>query len=173
MFGSTAEQIRRLDARGIPVEIVPGVSSFSAAAAALRCELTLPEVGQTVIITRAAGRTPMPAGESLDELGRHGATMVLFLSITLLDKAARELEPHYGAACPVAVVHRASWPDQRIVRGALHDIAAKVRAEKIRSQSIVIVGEILTCDDFADSRLYAADFSHRHRRGRRRSEVGP
>lgn len=167
IFGATAEQIRRLAAQGIAYEIIPGVSSFTAAAAALGRELTLPELSQTVILTRAEGRTPMPEGEKLHDLARHGATLVLFLSINLLKKVTRELEPAYGADCPAAVVHKASCPDQRIVIGTLADIADKVRAAGIRSQSIVMVGRVLTATDFADSRLYAADFSHGFRKRQR------
>lgn len=163
LFGSTAEQMRRMRALGIDYEIVPGVSSFSAAAAALGRELTLPEVTQTVIITRAEGRTPMPPKERLAELGQHQSTLVLFLSINLLAHIVEELVPHYGADCPVAVVHRASWPDQQVVQGTLGDIRSKVKALRITSQSIIIVGRVLTCEDFADSRLYAPDFHHNFR----------
>lgn len=167
LFGSTAEQMRRMSALGIAHEIVPGVSSFTAAAAALGRELTLPELSQTVILTRAEGRTPMPERERLQQLAEHRATLALFLSITLLDDVTAALIPAYGADCPVAVVHRASWPDQRIVRGTLADIREKVRAAKIRSQSMILVGRVLTAEDFADSRLYAPDFAHRFRRVRK------
>jgi precorrin-4/cobalt-precorrin-4 C11-methyltransferase len=163
IFGSTAEQMRRMRALGIEYEIIPGVSSFTAAAAALGRELTLPEVSQTVIVTRAEGRTPMPPKERLAELGQHQSTLVLFLSINLLASIIEELTPHYGEDCPVAVVHRASWPDQVVIQGTLSDIRAKVKALRITSQSIVIVGRVLTCEDFADSRLYAADFHHGYR----------
>jgi precorrin-4/cobalt-precorrin-4 C11-methyltransferase len=169
LFGSTAEQMRRLAELGIPCEIVPGVSSFSAAAAALGRELTLPELSQTVILTRAGGRTPMPAGEELSELARHGATLALFLSITLLDEVVEALIPSYGADCPVAVVHKASCPDQKIVTGTLADIHGKVKAEKIRTQSMILVGRVLTAEDFACSRLYDPTFSHRFRKARRTS----
>lgn len=171
LFGSTAEQMRRMRAAGIEYEIVPGVSSFTAAAAALGRELTLPEVSQTVILSRAEGRTPMPDGERLGALAEHGATLVLFLSITLLAKAARELSPAYGEDCPVAVVHKASCPAQQIILGTLADIASKVKAAGIFSQSIIIVGAVLTSEDFADSRLYDPDFTHRYRQGRRRASM--
>jgi precorrin-4/cobalt-precorrin-4 C11-methyltransferase len=164
IFGSTAEQMRRFEALGIAYEIVPGVSSFSAAAAAVGRELTLPELSQTIILTRAEGRTPMPDGEKLADLARHKATLVFFLSITLLAKVARELAPFYGEDCPAFVIHRASWPDQVIVRGTLADIFAKVREAKITSQSIIIVGHVLTATDFADSRLYDPTFSHGYRK---------
>jgi precorrin-4/cobalt-precorrin-4 C11-methyltransferase len=164
IFGSTAEQMRRFEALGIAYEIVPGVSSFSAAAAAVGRELTLPELSQTIILTRAEGRTPMPDGEKLADLARHRATLVFFLSITLLAKVARELAPVYGEDCPAFVIHRASWPDQVILRGTLADIFAKVREAKITSQSIIIVGRVLTATDFADSRLYDPSFSHGYRK---------
>jgi precorrin-4/cobalt-precorrin-4 C11-methyltransferase len=164
LFGSTAEQMRRMEQLGIPYEIVPGVSSFTAAAAALGRELTLPELSQTVILTRAAGRTPMPAGERLDQLASHGATLCLFLSITLLRDVTAALLPAYGADCPVAIVHRASWPDQKIVRGTLADIRERARAAGLRSQSMIIVGRVLTSSDFANSRLYDPQFRHRFRR---------
>ncbi len=170
IFGSTAEQMRRLNELGIPYEIVPGVSSFTAAASVLGRELTLPELSQTVILTRAEGRTPMPDGEKLADLARHGATMALFLSITLLDEVAKALIPAYGADCPVAVVHKATCPDQKVVTGTLADIRAKAKAAGIRTQSMVLVGRVLTSSDFANSRLYDPDFSHRFRRARRRQE---
>lgn len=164
VFGSTAEQMRRLLQLGIPYEIVPGVSSFTAAAAALGRELTLPELTQTVILTRAEGRTPMPDREKLDDLARHHATLALFLSITLLREVAESLIPEYGADCPVAVVHKATCPDQKIVLGTLSDILVRVREAGIKSQSMIIIGRVLTANDFADSRLYAPDFSHGYRR---------
>jgi precorrin-4/cobalt-precorrin-4 C11-methyltransferase len=164
IFGSTAEQMRRLDALDIEYEIVPGVSSFSAAAAALGKELTLPELSQTVILTRAEGRTPMPEGEKLEDLGRHGATLALFLSVNLLDDVTAALSPSYGADCPVAVVHKASCPDQKIVTGTLADIRAKVKAAGIKTQAMILVGRVLTAKDFADSRLYDPTFSHRFRK---------
>ena len=162
IFGSTAEQMRRLEELGIPYEIVPGVSSFAAAAAALGKELTLPELSQTIILTRIEGRTPMP--EKLEELARHKATLCLFLSITLMREVTEALTPSYGADCPVAVVHKASCPDQKIVMGTLADIRDRVKAAGIRTQSMIIVGRVLTSTDFAASRLYDADFSHRFRK---------
>lgn len=170
VFGSTGEQMRRMDELGIAYEIVPGVSSFTAAAAVLGRELTLPELSQTVILTRAEGRTPMPEREKLADLARHGATLALFLSITLLAEVARELIPAYGADCPVAVVHKATCPDQQIVRGTLADIAAQVKAARIRSQSMILVGRVLTATDFADSKLYDPAFTHRFRRGTARKD---
>jgi precorrin-4/cobalt-precorrin-4 C11-methyltransferase len=166
IFGSTAEQMRRLTELGIEYEVVPGVSSFSAAAAVLGRELTLPELSQTVILTRAEGRTPMPEGQKLADLARHHATLALFLSITLLREVASELIPAYGADCPVVVVHKATCSDQRVVTGTLGDIYERVREAKISSQSMIIVGRVLTSTDFANSRLYAPDFSHRFRRAK-------
>jgi precorrin-4/cobalt-precorrin-4 C11-methyltransferase len=166
VFGSTAEQMRRLAQLGIPYEIVPGVSSFTAAAAVLGRELTLPELSQTVILTRAEGRTPTPEREKLRDLGRHQATLALFLSITLLREVTESLIPEYGADCPVAVVHKATCPDQKILWGTLSDIVVRVREAGIKSQSMVLIGRVLTSDDFAESRLYAADFSHGYRRSR-------
>jgi precorrin-4/cobalt-precorrin-4 C11-methyltransferase len=167
IFGSTAEQMRRLDALGIPYEIVPGVSSFTAAAAALGRELTLPEVAQTVILTRAEGRTPVPEGEKLADLARHRATLALFLSITRMKQVCADLRPEYGDDCPVAVVHKASWPDQVIVTGTLADITEKVKAAKITATAMVLVGTALTHNEFADSRLYDPTFQHRFRKARR------
>lgn len=164
IFGSTAEQIRKLEAFGIPYEVIPGVSSFTAAAAALGKELTLPELCQTVIITRAEGRTPMPDLEQLSALGQHQATMCLFLSVMLLTKVTRQLTPVYGEDCPVAVIYKASCPDQKIVTGTLKDINGKVRQAKITSQAMILIGRVLTAKDFKDSRLYAADFSHGYRK---------
>ncbi|WP_437288423.1 precorrin-4 C(11)-methyltransferase [Sorangium sp. So ce406] len=168
LFGSTAEQMRRMDELGIAYEIIPGVSSFTAAAAALGRELTLPELSQTVILTRAEGRTPVPPAERLEELARHQATLCLFLSITLLKDVTAALIPAYGADCPVAVVHKASCPDQKIVTGTLADIREKVRAEGIKSQSMILVGRVLTSTDFADSRLYDPEFSHRFRKAEKK-----
>jgi precorrin-4/cobalt-precorrin-4 C11-methyltransferase len=167
LFGSTAEQMRRMTELGIAYEIIPGVSSFTAAAAVLGRELTLPELSQTVIITRAEGRTPMPEREKLDELARHQATLALFLSITLLEDVTRALIPSYGADCPIAVVHKATCPDQKIVTGTLADIRDKVREARIRSQSMILVGRVLTSTDFAASKLYDPGFSHRFRKARK------
>jgi precorrin-4/cobalt-precorrin-4 C11-methyltransferase len=166
VFGSTAEQMRRMDALGIAYEIVPGVSSFAAAAAAIGRELTLPELCQTVILTRGEGRTPVPPDEKLGDLARHQATLCLFLSITLIRQVAEELTPAYGADCPVCVVHKASWPDQEIVWGTLADISERVKRAGLKTTSMVLVGRVLTAHDFAESRLYAADFSHGYRRAR-------
>ena len=153
--------MRRLDALGIPYDVTPGVPAFAAAAAALGRELTLPGVAQTVILTRTAVRaSPMPKGETLAALGRSGATLAVHLSINNLARVVRELTPLYGARCPAAVVHRASWPDQAIVQGTLADIRAKVRASGFTRTALILVGRALRPKDFADSRLYAPDHSH-------------
>ena len=164
IYGSTGEQMRVLDKLGIEYEIVPGVSSFLAASAAIKKELTLPELSQTVIVSRVEGRTTMPEKEQLADLAKHESTLVLFLSITLLNKIEEELIPVRGADCPVAVIHKASMPEQKIITGTLGDIREKVKAAKIASQSIIIIGEVLTSTDFADSRLYSAEFFHRFRK---------
>jgi len=166
IFGSTAEQIRRMEELGIPYEIVPGVSSFTAAAAMLGKELTLPELSQTVILTRAEGRTPMPELEKLASLAQHRATLVLFLSITLIRDVVEELIPHYGENCPVVVVQKATWPDQKIVRGTLADITTKVQRAKISDTALIFVGEVLTSKNFSNSRLYDPEFTHRFRKGK-------
>src|SRR5262249_40444718 len=139
----------------------------TAAAAALGRELTLPELSQTVILTRAAGRTAVPPGEELAALAAHRATLALFLSITLLDEVIAALAPSYGDDCPVAIVHKASCPDQQIVIGTLADIRDKVRAARIKTQAMILVGRVLTATDFADSRLYDPTFAHRYRKARR------
>ncbi len=166
IFGSTAEQVRQLERLGIDYEIIPGVSSFTAAAAAIGKELTLPEISQTIILTRAEGRTPMPEKEKLDELARHGATMAIFLSVTLLRRVAEALIPSYGADCPVAVVHKASWPDQVVVHGTLDGICEKVRAAKFNDTAMILVGRVLAARDFPNSRLYDPAFTHRFRKGK-------
>lgn len=161
LYGAIAEQIRRLRALAIPFEIVPGVPAYAAAAAALECELTLPEVSQTVILTRTAMKaSAMPEGEDLATLGKSGATLAIHLSIRNLKHVEAALTPHYGADCPVAVVYRASWPDQLILRGTLANIRGKVRAAKITRTALILVGRVLGEADFRDSRLY--DPSHVH-----------
>ncbi|MGX7829507.1 precorrin-4 C(11)-methyltransferase [Actinokineospora sp. 24-640] len=157
VFSAMAEQARRLDAAGVPYDICPGVPAFAAAAAALRRELTVPGVAQTVILTRTAARaTPMPAGEDLDTLGRSRATMVLHLAVQRVDEVVAELIPNYGPDCPVAVVARASRPDELILRGTLDGIAAAVRAAGIRRTAVIVVGRALETPDFCDSHLYSA-----------------
>ncbi len=161
LYGAIAEQIRRLQALGIDYTITPGVPAYAAAAAALGRELTLPGVSQTVILTRTAMKaSAMPAGEDLAKLGATGATLAIHLSVRNLRQVVADLSPHYGPDCPVAVVYRASWPDEKIVRGTLADIQARVRAAKITRTALVLVGRVLADADFSDSKLYAPD--HRH-----------
>ncbi len=161
LYGAIAEQMRRLDGLGIAYDVTPGVPAYAAAAAALKTELTLPGVSQTVILTRTAVRaSAMPEGESLAALGASGATLAIHLSINNLAAVVRELEPHYGADCPVAVVHCASRPDERIIRGRLDDVRAKVKAASLTRTALILVGRVLEPVDFADSKLY--DPAHHH-----------
>jgi precorrin-4/cobalt-precorrin-4 C11-methyltransferase len=161
LYGAIAEQMRRLDALGIPYDVTPGVPAFAAAAALLQQELTLPGIAQTVIVTRTDGKaSPMPKGEDLDTLGKSGATLAIHLSVRNLSKVTAELSPHYGEDCPVVVVYRATWPDEKVVRGTLADIRQRVRAEKITRTALILVGRVFENHDFGDSRLYASD--HRH-----------
>ena len=169
LYGAIAEQMRRLDALGIPYDLTPGVPAFAAAAAALGVELTLPELAQTVILTRTAVRaSPMPPGEDLATLGRSGATLVLHLSVNNLAKVVRELLPHYGADCPAAVVWRASWPDQRILRGTLATLRDQVKEAGFTRTALILVGRVLAAPEAAESRLYAASHSHVLRKRKQR-----
>ncbi len=164
LYSAMAEQIRRLEALGIPYDITPGVPAYCGAAAALGRELTLPGISQTIILTRTTMRTSaMPPGEELRMLGATGATLAIHLSARNLDHIAAELSPHYGADCPVAVVYRATWPDQRIFRGTLTDIAGQVTAAGITKTALVLVGRVLGAAEFPDSRLYAGEFGHEAR----------
>jgi precorrin-4/cobalt-precorrin-4 C11-methyltransferase len=161
LYGAIAEQMRRLDALGIPYDVTPGVPAFAAAAAALKAELTLPEISQTVILTRTAVRaTPMPAGEELETLARSGATLAIHLSINNLAGVVRALAPHYGADCPVVIAYRVSWPDERILRGTLADIRDQVKAAGITRTALILVGRALAASGFSDSKLYAAAHHH-------------
>jgi precorrin-4/cobalt-precorrin-4 C11-methyltransferase len=161
LYGAIGEQIRRLKVMAIEYTITPGVPAFAACAAALGLELTLPDVSQTIILTRTAMKSSaMPPGEELASLGRSGATLAIHLSARNLRQVCRDLIPHYGADCPVALVYRASWPDQRIIRGTLADIREKTRAAKLTRTALVLVGRVLDGEEATDSRLYAAD--HRH-----------
>ncbi|MEV6671244.1 precorrin-4 C(11)-methyltransferase [Streptomyces sp. NPDC051162] len=156
VFSAVAEQMRRLDAAGIAYEIVPGVPSFAAAAAALGRELTVPTVGQTVILTRVAQQaTPMPAGEDLATLGRSGALLVLHLAARYADRVVAELLPHYGPDCPAAVVAMASRPDELVLRGTLADIAGQVEEAGVVRTAVIIVGRALAAEQFPDSHLYS------------------
>lgn len=157
LFSAMAEQMRRLDAADVPYEVVPGVPAYAAAAAALQRELTVPGVGQTVILTRTAARaTPMPPGEDLATLGASKSTLVLHLAVQRVDAVVAELLPHYGPDCPAAVVAYASRPDEVILRGSLGDIAAQVRAAGIQRTAVIVVGAVLTAETFPDSHLYSS-----------------
>lgn len=161
LYGAVAEQMRRLDALGIPYDITPGVSSYAAAAAALKTELTLPGVAQTVILTRTATRaSAMPAGEELATLGQSGATLAIHLSVNNLARVVRELTPHYGADCPTVVAYRVSWPDELIIRGTLTDIRDQVKQAQITRTALILVGPVLDNHAFADSKLYASEHHH-------------
>lgn len=161
LYGAIAEQMRRLDALSIGYDITPGVPAYAAAAAALGRELTLPGVAQTVILTRTAMKaSAMPAGEELARLGASGATLAIHLSVRNLAHVVGTLAPLYGDDCPVAVVYRASWPDELILRGTLADIRAQVRAAKVTRTALVLVGRVLGEAAFDDSRLY--DPGHVH-----------
>ncbi|QDY79688.1 precorrin-4 C(11)-methyltransferase [Streptomyces qinzhouensis] len=158
VFSAVAEQMRRLDAAGIPYEVVPGVPAFAAAAAALKRELTVPTVGQTVVLTRIAQRaTPMPDGEDLATLGRSGALIVLHLAARYADRVVAELLPHYGADCPAAVVAYASRPDELIIRGTLDEIAGKVKEAGVVRTAVIMVGRTLGAEQFRDSHLYSPE----------------
>lgn len=170
LWSALGEQIARLDTDGIPWTVTPGVPAFAAAAAALGAELTRPEVVQSVVLTRTPGRaSAMPDSETLDAFARTGATLALHLSIQNLASVADELAPVLGSGCPIAVVHRASWPDQKIVRGTLADIATRIDASMTRT-AMILIGPALGQGDFSESRLYATDYD---RRWRPRGEDSP
>ena len=173
LYGATLEQMRILESEGVDYEIIPGVSAAFAAAAVLKSELTVPEVSQTVIMTRVEGRVPMPEGEDLVSLARHGSTLVIFLSVTRMFRIANQLqEAGYPADTPVAVAYRVGWPDQQIIRGTLTDIAQKVRDAKITLQALIIVGKAVDpnlLDPASDERvavshLYSDEYTHLYRR---------
>ncbi len=186
IYGAILEQMRVLEAKGIDYEIVPGVSSAFAAAALLKAELTVPDVSQTVILTRFEGRVPMPQGEQLRDLAAHGCTLVIFLSITRMYRIVRELRAAgYPKDTPVAVVYRVGWPDQKVIRGTLTDIVAKVREAKIALQALILVGKAVDPSlrqpkvaqegEVASSHLYSESYTHLYRRSRtaKRSAVPP
>lgn len=157
VFSAIAEQARRLDRAGIAYDITPGVPAFAAASAALKRELTVPGVGQTVVLTRIAQRaTPMPPGEDLPSLGATGATLVLHLAIQRIEQVVAELLPHYGSGCPAAVVAYASQENEVLLRGTLGDIAAQVLAAGVKRTAVIIVGKVLAAEGFRDSHLYSA-----------------
>jgi precorrin-4/cobalt-precorrin-4 C11-methyltransferase len=164
IFSALGEQLRRLRRRGIAYSITPGVPAFAAAAAALECELTLPEVAQSVVLTRTPGRaSAMPAAETLQAFAATRATLAIHLSIHVLEEVVAALRPHYGADCPVAVVYRASWPDQRIVRGRLEAIVTAIGASPIERTATILVGRVLEEDAFRESALYNSDYQRRFR----------
>lgn len=164
LYGAIREQMRELDQLGIEYEVVPGVSSFQAAAAAVKAELTAPEVAQTVILTRTSGRTPLPPQQELSQLAQIGATLCIFLSVQNIARVVCDLVGAYGEDCPVAVVYHASWPDQRIISGVLADIVDQVAAAGLEKTSMIIVGRALQ-HDIPASKLYDATFSHGYRKG--------
>lgn len=166
VYGAIGEQMAALDVMGMEYEVIPGVSSFQAAAAALKKELTVPEVSQTVILTRAAGRTPVPPEQDLSALAGARATMMVFLSAGMMDEVAAKLAESYGSETPVSVVYRASWPDERIVTGTLSDIAEKVAEAGITKTAMIAVGPALDEWGGTASRLYDESFSHGSRRAR-------
>ncbi|RKE38804.1 precorrin-4 C11-methyltransferase /precorrin-2 C20-methyltransferase [Paraburkholderia sp. BL23I1N1] len=155
LYGAIGEQIRRLRELGIPYEIVPGVTATAACAATLGCELTLPNISQTLILTRFASKTTMPEGEQLADLARHRATMAIHLGVRHLARIVDELRPHYGGECPIAVIYRASWPDEEKITGTLDDIVGKVQTTHIERTALILVGQVLAAEGFAESTLYA------------------
>ncbi|MEN5034737.1 precorrin-4 C(11)-methyltransferase [Pseudomonas sp. TWI929] len=165
LYGAIGEQIRHLQVLGIDYQIIPGVTATAASAALLGCELTLPQVAQTVILTRYGDSSPMPPGEQLGDLARHGSTLAIHLGVKHLARIVDELLPHYGAHCPVAVVHRATWPDQDWVRGTLGNIVERVAAKAFRRTALILVGHVLGDTPFAESALYRAGHAHLYRPG--------
>ncbi|GHC62583.1 precorrin-4 C(11)-methyltransferase [Neogemmobacter tilapiae] len=163
VWSAMGEQLRRLRALDIPYDVTPGVPSFAAAAATLQAELTLPGVAQSVVLTRTSGRaSAMPEGEALENFARTGAVLCIHLSVHVLENVVETLVPHYGADCPVAVVWRASWPDERVVRATLGTLRTAIGAEMERT-ALIMVGRSLGATDFDESRLYAGDYDRRYR----------
>lgn len=161
IYGAMAEQMRRLDALGIPYDVTPGVPAFVAAAAAMKQELTIPEVNQSIILTRTSVKSSaMPEGEDLATLGKSGATLVIYLSIRNLAKIEAELAPLYGADCPVVVAYRVGWPDEQVLRGTLSDIVEKVAVSGVKRTAMVFVGRGLDPQNFRDLALYHEAHSH-------------
>lgn len=164
IWSAVGEQTRRLEALGIPYTITPGVPAFAAASAALKRELTLPEVAQSVVLTRTSGRaSAMPARETLATFAQARATMAIHLSIHALPRVVAELTPFYGADCPIALVYRASWPDERIIRGTLGAIEALASAAPMERTALILVGPALAAEDFRESALYDAGYDRRFR----------
>ena len=163
IYGAIGEQIRELKKLNIEYEIIPGVSSLFGTASVLEAELTIPEVSQSVIITRPAGRTPKKELESIKSFSKHNATMCIFLGISMIDKVVDELLEGYSEDTPVAVVKKATWPDQEIIRGSLKDIASKVKEANITKTAMIVVGDVLEPGDFTPSKLYDANSKHEYR----------
>jgi len=164
IYSALAEQLRRLQRHGIPYTLTPGVPAFAAAAAVLGRELTVPGLAQSVVLTRMPGRASrMPEGERLPSFAASGATLAIHLAIQALDAIVEQLTPHYGADCPVAVVMRASWPDERVLRGTLGDIRAKLAVEPMERTALVFVGRCLEAEHFEESALYSTDYHRRFR----------
>ena len=161
LYGAIAEQMRRLDELNIPYDVTPGVPAYAAAAAALKTELTLPNLCQTVILTRTSTKSsPMPIKEELSSLGKIGATIAIHLSINNLKNVVDELTPFYSKNCPAVVLYRVTWPDEVVIRGKLSDIRKKVKKAGITRTALIIVGHVIEAKNFHDSRLYAADHHH-------------
>jgi precorrin-4/cobalt-precorrin-4 C11-methyltransferase len=164
IWSAVGEQMRRLDQLGIPYTMTPGVPAFAAASAALKRELTLPEVAQSLVLTRTSGRaSAMPETEKLAIFAQSGATLAIHLSIHALSQVVADLIPFYGANCPVAIVYRASWPDERIIRGQLDDIETRAAETPVDRTALILVGPALAAQDFRDSALYDADYDRRFR----------
>jgi precorrin-4/cobalt-precorrin-4 C11-methyltransferase len=164
IYGAIGEQMEILRQREIDFEIIPGVSSFFAAAASLETELTLPEVSQTVIITRPEGRTPKPSAEAISKLAEHNATMCIFLGVQMIDDVVNDLLTHYKPQTPVAVVQKASWPDEKIVRGDLSNISDKVHELRITKTAMILIGDVLNTKKIIPSKLYDRSFTHEYRK---------
>jgi len=166
IWSACGEQMRRLDALAIPYSVTPGVPAFAAAAAALKRELTLPGVAQSLVLTRTSGRaSAMPEREKLATFAASGTTLAVHLSIHVIDQVLSELTPFYGAECPVAIVFRASWPDERILRGTLASIAEQVRKSGMERTALILIGPALAAEDFGESALYSAGYDRRFRPG--------
>jgi precorrin-4/cobalt-precorrin-4 C11-methyltransferase len=164
IYSALAEQLRRLERRGIPYTLTPGVPAFAAAAAVLGRELTVPGLAQSVVLTRMSGRASrMPETERLATFAASGATLAIHLAIHAMDAIVEELIPHYGPDCPVAIVMRASWPDERILRGRLDDIRAQLALEPMERTALVFIGRSLEATDFAESALYSTEYRRRFR----------
>ncbi|KAF6248194.1 cobalt-precorrin-4 C(11)-methyltransferase [Nitrosopumilus sp. b3] len=164
IYGAIKEQIDNLEEKGIKSTVIPGVTAFLASAAALGTQLTLPGVTQTIIVTRAESRTKVPKRERISELAKHKATLIFYLSVHLLSKLVKEaIAGGYKKSTPVAVVYRASWEDQKIIKGTLEDIAKKVKDEKITRTAIVIISDVIDPETYEYSKLYDKNFSHGYR----------